>query len=58
MFLLSPEVRLMVRESCRSFLVWLVAATVVGSSAVEGRGKEISASNGKMPVFLNPDIIF
>jgi hypothetical protein len=32
--------------------------TVVGSSAVEGRGKAISASNGKMPVFLNPDIIF
>jgi hypothetical protein len=25
---------------------------------VEGRGKAISASNGKMPVFLNPDIIF
>ena len=32
----------MVRESCRSFLVWLVAATDVGSSVVEGRGKAIS----------------
>jgi hypothetical protein len=41
-FTFSCSKTVMMRESCRSFLVWLVAATDVGSSAVEGRGKAIS----------------